>query len=126
MKINFGMKKNSDKYIKFNGKCYTINLEKLKEVCFSSAMNGGSTKEIEISQSYERQDNGEFELSGKLEHETKIIGNTQNDMVIYDIVKIMLVNILENNIDEESFFPTLSISLSLNTLIEWGIITEVE
>ena len=133
MAINCNMTKtnigntNTEKYIKFNNKYYVINLNKLKEVCLKSSMYGGDTKEIEISQTYERQDNGEFELSGKLEHETKLIGHNQNDMMIYDIVKIMLVNILEyNSNSNQSFSPTLGISLSLNTLINWGIIEEVE
>jgi hypothetical protein len=118
--------KNNDKYITFQGRTYLINFKKLKEVCLNSSNDGGSTKEIEISQSYERSENGEFELSGKLEHETKFIGNTQNDMIVYDIVKLMLITLLENNCLEESFQTTLGTCLSLNTLINWGVIEEIE
>jgi hypothetical protein len=122
------MRKNEteQKYMKFNGKVYVVNFKKLKEVCLNSSMDGGCTKEIEISQTYERQDNGEFELSGKLEHETKLVGSTQNDMIIYDIVKLMFINILENDSMENTFCPTLGTSLSLNTLINWGVIEEIE
>lgn len=114
------------KYIKFLGKTYALNLEKLKEVCFSSSLDGKGTKEIEISQAYERQDNGEFALSSKLEHETKMFGNTQNDMAVYDVVKLLLVSILETNAPEDDHFNSLSLSLSINTLLSWGILEEIE
>ena len=71
-----------DKYFLFNGRKFAINLERLKQVCLNSSMDGGSTKEIQISQSYEREDDGDWQAVSKLEHETKLIGNSQNDMIV--------------------------------------------
>lgn len=122
------MQKNNDigKYLTFNGKKYAVDLDVLKKVCLTSSMDGGGTKEIEISQSYERNEDGDFELAAKLEHETKMIGNTQNDMIIYDIIKLMFASLLDNTLDEHDFYPSLSIALSFNTLLKWGVITEIE
>lgn len=120
------MQKIKDKYLSFNGKKYAVDLDVLKSICLTSSMDGGGTKEIEISQSYERNDDGDFELAAKLEHETKMIGNTQNDMIIYDIIKLMFVSLLDNTIEEKNFYSSLSTSLSLNTLLKWGVIIEIE
>lgn len=121
MKKNF----NSNKYFSFLGKKYSLNFNKLKEVCLSSSNDGGN-KEFEISQAYETDENGELKLSNKVEHETRIIGNQQNDMIVYDIVKLLIISLLENSNTEESFELDFGTCLTINTLIDWGIIYEVE
>lgn len=104
-----------------DGKVYVLDLKKLKEVCLSASMDGGGTKEMEISNAYEAQPDGELVLASKIEHETKLSGNPQNDMMIYDIVKLMVERLL-NNADLDSFGDYLS----FNTLVNWGIIIEVK
>lgn len=115
----------NDKYYGFCGKKYALNLEKLKDVCLTSSKDG-LNKEVEISQAYEPDDNGELVISNKVEHETKIYGNQQNDMIIYDVVKVLVIALLENNQDEESFTMDFGTCLTINTLINWGILIEVE
>ena len=117
-----GFKKNK---IIFGGHNYSINLLKLKEVCLSSSNEGG-TKEIQIAQTYEMDDSGEFELQTKVEHETKTIGNAQNDMIIYDIVKILVISLLENTSTEQDFEITFGHQLAVNTLVSWGILEEID
>jgi hypothetical protein len=119
------MLKNKNNLIRIYGKKYAFNLDAIKEICLNQHESNG-TKEYEISQAYERQDDGEFTLSSKLEHEVKTIGNQQNDMILYDVVKLFIVSLLENNtnIDEEDF--DLGTALALNTMISWGVIYEVE
>lgn len=112
------------KYISFNGKTYAFNLARLKDVCLTSSSDGG-TKEMEISQAYEMQDNGEFSLSSRVEHETKISGNPQNDMIVYDIVKLLIVSLLENNVPEQDFAMDLGTAVAINTLISWGVLEEI-
>lgn len=110
--------------VSFGGRNYAINLMKLKEVCLSSSKEGG-TKEIQIAQTYEMDETGEFELQTKVEHETKTIGNTQNDMIVYDIVKILIISLLENNSTEQEFEATFGVQLAINTLLSWGILEEI-
>ena len=114
----------NEKYISFKGKKYALNLQKLTEICLSSSKSGG-TSEMEISQAYEAQDNGEFTLASKVERETKTHGSLQNDMIIYDFVKLLILSLLDNAAPEADFEWTFSLSLAANTLISWGILEEV-
>ena len=115
---------NKHKKITFGGKAYSINLLKLKEVCLTSSNDGG-TKEIQIAQTYEIDERGELELQTKVEHETKTVGNPQNDMIIYDIVKLLIISLLENNSTIEEFELTFGLQLAINTLLNWGILEEI-
>lgn len=119
------MFRGKNKLIKIYGKQYAFNLDAIKEICLKQHEDNG-TKEYEISQAYERQDDGEFTLASKLEHEVKTFGNQQNDMILYDVVKLFIVSLLENNtnIEEEEF--DLGTALAINTMIDWGILYEVE
>ena len=68
------------RYFEFKGKKYAFDFEKLKEVCLTSSKDGVN-KEVEISQAYEPNDEGDLVVSNKVEHETRIFGNQQNDMI---------------------------------------------
>lgn len=115
----------NDKYITFNSKKYAFNLNKIKEICLNSSHDGVS-KEFEISQIYDTQDSGELSLSQKIEHETKISGNAQNDMIMYDVLKLLIVTVLENAQPQDAYQEVFSNALAMNTLIHWGVIEEVE
>ena len=115
----------SSQKIKFKGHSYALNLEKLKEICLSSSSEGGA-KEYEISQVYETQDNGELTLSSKVEHETKAMGNPQNDMIVYDIVKMLIVSLLENDTPEAEFVDfDFGTAFAINTLLSWGVLETI-
>jgi hypothetical protein len=114
-----------NKYVCFNGKKYVFNLEKIKEICLNSSHDGVS-KEFEISQIYDTQDSGELSLSQKIEHETKTTGNAQNDMIMYDVLKLLIVTVLENAQPQNGYQEVFSNALALNTLIYWGVVEEVE
>lgn len=118
------LNKNSGKYISFKGKKYVINLDVFKAVC-TPITNDFGPREYEISQVYEPDENGELSMSSKVEHETKSTGNPQNDMIVYDVVKLLLVSILENDKTEKEFDYDFGTVFALNTLISWGVITEV-
>ena len=47
-------------------------------------------------------------------------------MIIYDIVKVLVISLLENNQDESTFTLDFGTCLTMNTLIRWGILIEVE
>lgn len=103
---------------------YKLNLLKLKEVCLTTTSDC-KTKEIQIAQTYEIDESGELELQTKVEHETKSPDNQQNDMIIYDIVKILIISLLENTSTETEFETTFGLELAINTLLSWGILEEI-
>jgi hypothetical protein len=117
--------KNKSKYISFKGKKYALNLERLKEVCLTPSLEHGA-KEIEITQVYEPDGGGDFSISSRVEHETKSNKTLQNDMIVYDIVKLLILGLLENNNLESAFEFDFSTAIAVNTLLNWGILEEKE
>lgn len=115
---------NVGKYISFGGKKYALNFERLKEVCLSSSSDGIS-KEMEITQVYEPDSSGEFSISSRVEHETKANKNLQNDLIIYEIVKLLILSLLENNNIEDGFKFDFSTAFAVNTLLSWGVLEEL-
>ena len=113
------------KYIAFKGKKYAMNLDMFKSVCMPSSNDFGA-REYEISQVYDRDDAGELSISSKVEHETKSNGNPQTDVVLYDVVKIMILSLLENDKTEKEFDYDFGTVFAINTLLAWGILYEIE
>ena len=112
------------KYITFKGKKYVIDLDRFRSVCTPISTNF-DTREYEISQVYEPDERGELNISSKVEHETKGAGNPQNDMIVYDVVKMLIVSLLENDKTEKEFDYDFGTAFALNTLISWGVIIEI-
>lgn len=110
-------------FIEFDGVNYALNYEKLKEICLTSSNDNG-TREFEISQAYEVNEDGELEISSKVEHETKSNKNPQNDMIMYDMVKLLIVSLVEN---ASKTFKDLDLGsvITINTLLSWGILEEI-
>lgn len=115
---------NVGKYISFGGKKYSLNFDRLKEVCLTSSSEGIS-KEMEITQVYEPDSSGEFSISSRVEHETKANKNLQNDLIIYEIVKLLILSLLENNNIEDGFKFDFSTAFAVNTLLSWGVLEEL-
>ena len=120
----FKNKNMKNEFVKFGSYTYRLNLDKLKEICFKTSEYGGS-KEIEIAQTYEIDDDDELSLVSKVEHETKSIGNSQNDMVTYDLFKLLLVSLLEIDLTVNNFEPTFGVALTINTLLSCGILEKI-
>ena len=111
-------------FFKFeNGVCYALDYEKLKELCLTSSDTDGAS-EFEISEAYEVNEQYELELSSKVVHETKTNKNPQNDMIMYDLVKLMLVSLLDNASKSGADLDLGSL-VTLNTLLHWGVLKEI-
>ena len=91
------IKKNKEKYFSFNGKKYAFNLEKLREVCLTSSSDNGG-RELELTTVYEPTSDGDYAIASKVEHETKVSKTLQNDMIVYDFVKMFILTLLENEV----------------------------
>lgn len=113
----------SAKMIKFAGKIYYMDLDTIKSVCFPTKSDVPQ-KVVDISQIYEPDGNG-MSLTQRVEHETKSSETTQTDMVIYDLVKTLVISILENDKPEKEWSFDLGTAFAVNTLIAWGILREL-
>lgn len=111
-------------FFPIKGKKYGINLNKFKEICLQS--DELSVSENEVSIVMEPNDNGDLDFSSKVEREVKNRGNQQNDAVMYDLVKLMLMSIIECTSTDDIYNIDFGTAFSLNTLISWGIIEELE
>jgi hypothetical protein len=109
-------------FISFKGKKYAFNYEKLKEVCLTASDTGA--KEVEITQVYEPLKDGELSISSRVEHETKLNKTLQNDMIMYDIVKLLVTTLLDKNLLEDEYQMDFSSALAINTLLSWGVLEE--
>ena len=114
---------NNEKFISFDGKKYAFNLERLKEVSLTTTTENGA-REVEITQVYEPDGGGDYTISSRVEHETKVSKTPQNDMIIYDFVKLLIISLLENEGVEGNFQYDFGTVLAINTLISWCILEE--
>lgn len=113
------------KFFSFKGKKYALKLDALKNVCLTS-VSEGDTRQNEISEVHERTEEGDFVLASKVVHEIKSKGDAQNNMIIYDVVKNLILALLEVTATEAEFEPTFATILAINTLLSWGILVEIE
>ena len=115
--------RNGDYYITVDGKSYAFDLKAIEKFCLKSS--GEKDVENEITETYERDDDG-LAISGKIVREIKTNGNPQNDMIIYDIIKLFIIRLLDNASTMGELQVDFSTSLALNTLIKWKLLVEIE
>lgn len=113
-------------YIKFGGVKYAFDLDAIKKFCLISSDQNG--KETEVTEGYDTNEDGALTLSSKILREVKSNGNPQNDMIIYDVVKLFIMRLLENNSSEHEFNCDIDFStaLAINTMLKWKMLIEIE
>lgn len=111
-------------YYTIYGKKYAFDVNKIKDICVESSNDVDA--ENEITTTYEKDETGKLDISGKLIREIKSGSNAQNGMIIYDVIKLFITRLLENaEIMTENVPIDFSTSLALNTLINCGILIEI-
>lgn len=113
------------KYVTFKGRKYALDFDRLSELCLNASSKNGQ-RETEITEIYEPADNGEYVISQKVQREGRTNRNLQNDQIMYDIVKLLILTLLEKETPEEMFEMDFGTSLAINTLISWGALVEIE
>lgn len=116
-----------DKFsLTFNGKCYRLNINKINEFCLVSSGKNGN--EREITEAYENDENGEFRLSSKINREITTAGNSQEDMIVYDFIKVLVSKLLDCNVDTRDTENDVDFgfALAFNTLLTEGMIEEIK
>ena len=110
----------------FCGKYYRLNIERINKFCFISSSKTGT--EGEITEAYETDESGEFRLTSKINREITTAGNSQDDMIVYDFIKMLVNRLLEDDakvitLETDTDF---GFSLAFNTLLSEGMIEEIE
>jgi len=105
-----------------DGKKYYFDFDKISEICFISKKEQiVDTKITDVSSIGSDDDEG-F-VAQKVIEENKY-NDTQNDILMQDIVKTFIIRLLEAPLDMESFdFAT---SLAFNTCLKSEIIKEIK
>lgn len=112
------------RYIPFNNRTYYIDVEKIIEFCLKS--ENKNVRDSEITEGYEKLtgDSSVLTLTSRVIRENTGTSNPQNDMITYDIFKMLLAVILGQ---EAVSNPELNVSyvMAFNTLLQMGLIVEI-
>ena len=112
------------KYYKVFGKPYAINMSAVRKYCLGDITESGRKCDIEITSGYEMSDDVDKNLvqTSKIIREVKSDNDSQYNLLVWDIVKSFLMNLLES---VDGFTFSFSNALAFNTLVKEGILVEV-
>jgi hypothetical protein len=105
-------------YLNVLDKHYRLNLDNISDFCLKT--NGEPVKEKEITEAYERDNDGTFNLTSKINRESEATGNTQEGIMVYDFVRSLIEKLFTLKTDEVGF------AVVFNTLLSYGMIEEIK
>lgn len=112
------------RYFSYNGRTFYIDIDKIIEFCLKS--ENKNVRDSEITEGYEKltDDSNVLTLTSRVIRENTGTSNPQNDMITYDIFKMILAVILGQ---EATSNPELNVSyiIAFNTLMQMGMIVEI-
>lgn len=112
------------RYFSYNGRTFYIDIDKIIEFCLKS--EDKSVRDSEITEGYEKltDESNVLTLTSRVIRENTGTSNPQNDMITYDIFKMILSIILGQ---DASSNPELNVSyiIAFNTLMQMGVIVEI-
>ena len=106
-----------------------VDIDKFTKLCLTSDTE--KSKDTEITEGYEKDDNGDMHQVSKIIREVNSQGNIQNDTIRYDLVKTLLSVVLEKKVMsfgtvENELQYDFSFNIAFNTLLNAGIIYEIK
>ena len=102
-----------------------MDFDRMVEVCTIDTQKP-RRDEVEISNVYDRDDDDELKVSQKVEREMMRSTTSQNEIMLFDIVKLMMMSLIGDEFPEEAFAWTFGTALSFNTLLNLGVIYELD
>ena len=113
----------NDYLVVINKKTYCFDFEKIKALCFCSGEKKTVDTKVTDVMSFDAQEDNSL-LTQKVVEENSY-NNTQNDVLMQDIVKTFIIRLLEapEGVDDEMDFST---ALAFNTCLNSGIIKEIK
>ena len=111
-------------YFHVFGKPYAISMSAVRKYCLGDITESGRKCDIEITSGYELSDDVDNNLvqTSKIIREVKSDNDSQYNLLVWDIVKSFIMNLLEG-VDGVTF--SFSNALAFNTLVKEGILVEV-
>lgn len=116
-----------NRFLVIDNKRYALDLDKIKKFCLTSDKEKGG--QVEVMEVQEPGDNGLLGVVSKTVHEVKSTGNPQNDTISYDLIKLFIVTLLDNDLkydDNTVEEMTFAMRLAFNTLVEAGFLYEIK
>ena len=106
-----------------------VDVDRFTKMCLTS--DNEKSKDTEITEGYEKDDNGSMTQVSKIIREVNSQGNMQNDTIRYDLIKTLLSVVLDKKVMnfgsiENEVQYDLSFNIAFNTLLKAGIIYEIK
>jgi hypothetical protein len=114
------MKKNN--MFDIDGKTYYLDMNAITKWCLSSSVN--PTKETEINEGYDTNDEGNMQMMTKVIRELKT-NNPQDDTIRYDFIKLVVSPFLGDIKTLGDIKGSFSNMLLFNTLVNMGFLKEI-
>lgn len=112
------------KYFSYNGRTFYIDIDKIIEFCLKS--ENKNVRDSEITEGYEKltDESNVLTLTSRVIRENTGTSNPQNDMITYDVFKMILAVILGQDATSD---PELNVSyiIAFNTLMQMEMIVEI-
>jgi hypothetical protein len=112
-----------------DGRKWGVDIDKFTKKCLTS--DNEKSKDTEITEGYEKTDEGDMVQVSKIIREVNSQGNMQNDTIRYDLIKTLLSVVLDKklmsfgNLENELMYD-FSFNIAFNTLLKEGIIYEMK
>jgi hypothetical protein len=111
-------------YLTYGNRTYYIAVDKIIEFCLKS--ENKNVRDSEITEGYEKltDESNVLTLTSRVIRENTGTSNPQNDMITYDIFKMLLSILLGQ---EATSNPELNVSFAIafNTMLEMGFLIEL-
>ena len=111
-------------YITYDNRTFYLDVNKMIEFCLKS--ENKNVRDSEITEGYEKltEESNVLTLTSRVIRENTGTSNPQNDMITYDILKMLLSIVLGQ---EASSNPMLNVSFAVafNTMLEMGFLIEI-
>lgn len=106
-----------------------VDIDKFAKICLTS--DNEKSKDTEITEGFEKDDNGNFTQTSRIIREVNSQGNMQNDTIRYDLIKTLLSVVLDKKVMnfgsfEQEIQYDFSFNVAFNTLLNAGIIYEIK
>ena len=129
LKNSFNKKQEQSFFFTPDNRKWGVDIDKFTKICLTS--DNEKSKDTEITEGYEKDDNGNFTQTSKIIREVNSQGNMQNDTIRYDLFKTLLSVILDKKVMgfgslENEIQYDFSFNIAFNTLLKEGIIYEIK
>lgn len=111
-----------NKMISIDNEVYCLNIDEIMKWCLASGNT--PTKETEINEGYDTNDEGDIQMMTKVVRELKT-NNTQDDTIRYDFIKLLISPFLGDIINKVNIIDNFSYALLFNTLINMGFLVKI-